>query len=220
MPCDAGRDAVLYRSLMSAIPAPLTLRTAVVPRSSVVGEVALVLAGAGLIALAAQVAIPLPFTPVPITGQTFAVLLVGSAYGAVRGGATLLAYLAAGIAGLPFYAEGASGWDIVAGPTGGYLIGMLLASAIVGRLAERRWDRAFSSATSAMLLGSVVIYACGLPWLSHELGALGAPNGLEATLEAGLYPFVVGDLIKLYLAGALLPAAWKLVERATGRSRT
>jgi len=205
---------------MSAIPAPLTLRTAVVPRTSVLGEAALVLAGAGLIALAAQVAIPLPFTPVPITGQTFAVLLIGSAYGALRGGATLMVYLAAGIAGLPFYAEGASGWDVVAGPTGGYLVGMLLASAIVGLLAERRWDRAFSSATGAMLLGSVVVYACGLPWLSHKLGDLGAPNGLDDTLTAGLYPFVVGDLVKLYLAGVLLPTAWRLVERATGRSRS
>lgn len=202
---------------MAAVPAPLTLRTALVPRTSVLGEVALVLAGVGLIALSAQIAIPLPFTPVPITGQTFAVLLVGSAYGALRGGATLLAYLAAGVAGLPFYADGASGWDVIAGPSGGYLVGMLVASAVVGRLAERRWDRVFSSATGAMLLGSVVIYAFGLPWLAKELGDLGAPNGLEDTLEAGLYPFVIGDLVKLYLAAALLPAAWRVVRRVTGR---
>lgn len=204
---------------MSAISAPHTLRTAVVPRSSVLVEAVLVLAGVGLIALAAQVAIPLPFTPVPITGQTFAVLLVGSAYGALRGGATVLFYLAAGAAGLPLYAEGASGWDIVAGPTGGYLVGMLIAGALVGRLAEQRWDRSFSSATGAMLLGSVVIYGCGLPWLSYKLGDLGVANGLDDTLTAGLYPFVVGDLVKLYLAGALLPGAWRLVERMTGRSR-
>jgi biotin transport system substrate-specific component len=205
---------------MSAISAPRTLRTAVVPRSSVLIEATLVLAGVGLIALAAQVAIPLPFTPVPITGQTFAVLLIGSAYGALRGSATLLAYLAAGVAGLPFYAEGASGWDVVTGPSGGYLVGMLITSAVVGRLAEQRWDRSFASATGAMLLGSVVIYGCGLPWLSYKLGDLGAANGLADTLEAGLYPFVVGDLVKLYLAGALLPGAWRLVERMTGRSRS
>ncbi len=202
---------------MSTIAQPLTLRQAVVPRTNVAVEALLVAGGILFIAASAQVSIPLWFTPVPITGQTFSVLLVGSAYGAMRGGITLLGYLAAGIAGLPFYAEGASGWDVLTGFTGGYLVGMLAAAVLTGLLAQHRWDRRFATATSSMLSGNVLIYALGLPWLAYKLGEAGFPNGLNATLEAGLYPFIVGDLLKLYLAAALLPAAWRLVKRTTNR---
>lgn len=192
-------------------PHAATLRLAVFPRSGLVTDVLLVLAGTGFVALAAQVKISLSFTPVPITGQTFAVLLVGASLGALLGLASLGLYLFVGALGAPIYAEGQGGWDVLTGPTGGYIVGFCCAAALVGWMAQRRWDRRFSSAVAAMLTGNVVIYLFGLPWLARELG-----TGLEGTLEAGLYPFVVGDLLKLYLAGALLPSAWKLVERLRG----
>jgi biotin transport system substrate-specific component len=185
-----------------------TLRLAVLPRSGLLADAVLILAGAGLVALAAQISIPLPFTPVPITGQTFAVVLVGASLGAIRGTASLSLYLAAGLAGAPVYADGRHGWEVVSGASGGYLVGFVVAAFLTGLLAERRWDRKFSSAVAAMLTGNVVIYLIGLPWLAVVLD-----TGLERTLELGLYPFVPGDVLKLYLAGALLPAAWRLVER-------
>jgi biotin transport system substrate-specific component len=172
----------------------------------------LVIAGAGMVAVAAQVSIPLPFTPVPITGQTFAVVLAGASLGAVRGTASLSLYLAVGLLGAPVYADGRHGWDVVSGATGGYLIGFIVAAGLTGWLAERRWDRRFSSALAAMLTGNVVIYLVGLPWLAVVLD-----TRLEETLELGLYPFVPGDMLKLYLASALLPAAWYLAERTHGR---
>jgi biotin transport system substrate-specific component len=187
------------------------LRTAVLPRGGVVSRVVAIGVGAGLVAAAAQVSIPLPFTPVPITGQTFAVLLVGSSLGAIDGAASLGLYLLAGIAGAPVYADGANGWDVVSGATGGYLVGFIAAAALTGALAKFSWDRRFSSSVASMLSGNVVIYLFGLSWLAIELH-----TGLEKTLELGLYPFVVGDLLKLYLAAALLPTAWRLV-RGPGR---
>jgi biotin transport system substrate-specific component len=150
----------------------------------------------------------LPFTPVPITGQTFAVLLVGSALGAPLAGASLSMYLLLGMLGAPVYAEQESGLDVLSGPTGGYLVGFALAALITGRLAEWRWDRRFSTATAAMLAGTVVIYVAGLSWLAIDLS-----TDLERTLELGLYPFVVGDLLKLYLAAVLLPIGWRIRDR-------
>ena len=186
--------------------AATTLRCAAIPRTGLLTDAALVTLGAGLIAAAAQVSIALPFTPVPITGQTFAVLLVGSSLGTVRGGASGSLYLLVGLAGVPVYADGTGGWDVVSGASGGYLIAFPIAAALSGWLAEHRWDRRFSSAVGAMLTGNVVIYLIGLPWLAIVLD-----TGLERTLELGFYPFVVGDMIKLYLAAALLPTAWRLL---------
>jgi biotin transport system substrate-specific component len=185
-----------------------TLRWAVVPRVGLRADAAVVLAGTALIAAAAQLSIPLPFTPVPITGQTFAVLLVGAALGTARGLAATLLYVLLGIAGAPVYADQAHGWTVFTGPTGGYLVGCLLAATVAGRLAEQRWDRRFSSAIGAMLTGNALVYAIGLPWLAASLG-----TGLEKTLELGLYPFVLGDMLKLYLAAALLPTAWRFAPR-------
>src|SRR4051812_17114920 len=182
-------------------PDAATLRLAVFPRSSLVTNVLLVVAGTGFVALAAQVSIDLPFTPVPITGQTFAVVLVGASLGALLGLASLGLYLFVGALGAPIYADHQHGWDILTGPTGGSIIGFVFAACLPGFLAQQRWDRRFSSAVAAMLTGNVVIYLFGLPWLAAKID-----TGLEGTLEAGLYPFVVGDLLKLYLAGALLPA--------------
>jgi biotin transport system substrate-specific component len=189
-------------------PDAATLRWAILPGGGLLADVLLVAGGAGFVALAAQVSIDLPFTPVPITGQTFAVVLVGAGLGAVLGLASLGLYLFVGALGAPVYADGKHGWDVLTGPTGGYIVGFVLAAGLTGYLAQRRWDRRFSSAVAAMLTGNVVIYLVGLPWLAEQIDV-----GLEGTLEAGLYPFVVGDLLKLYLAGALLPAAWGLVGR-------
>jgi len=192
-------------------PNAATLRLAVLPRSDVLTNALLVAAGVLLVAVAAQIRIPLADTPVPITGQTFAVVLVGAAYGAPLGASTLVAYWLIGLAGAPIYAEGKSGWDTFVGPTGGYIAGFILAAALTGYLAQERWDRRFSSSLGAMLLGNVAIYVPGLLWLAHYLN-----TGVNDTLVAGLYPFVLGDVIKLLLAGALLPAAWAGVRRFRG----
>jgi biotin transport system substrate-specific component len=192
-------------------PDAATLKLAVFPGSGLLTDVLLVLAGTGFVALAAQVKIDLSFTPVPITGQTFAVVLVGASLGALLGLASLGLYLFVGALGAPVYADGQHGWDVLTGPTGGYIIGFVVAACLTGFLAQQRWDRRFSSAVAAMLTGNVVIYLFGLPWLAAKIDA-----GLEDTLEAGLYPFVVGDLLKLYLAGALLPLAWRFVARFKG----
>jgi biotin transport system substrate-specific component len=191
-------------------PNAATLRLAVFPRTGVVAEALLILAGAALVALAAQIRIPME--PVPITGQTFAVLLVGASYGALRGTASLALYLVVGLLGAPVYTEQNSGWEYFTGATGGYIIGFVLAAAITGYLAEQRWDRRLSSAIAAMLIGSIGVYAVGLPWLAAVLDL-----DLETALKEGLAPFVPGDLLKLFLAAALLPTAWRLVDRATGR---
>jgi biotin transport system substrate-specific component len=186
-----------------------TLRTAVWPRAGLGVDVLLVVAGTGLVALAAQLSIHLGFTPVPITAQTFAVVLVGTSLGTVRGTSSLLLYLLVGLAGAPVYAEHEHGWAVFSGASGGYIVGFVVAAALTGWLAERGWDRRFSTALGVMLTGNVVIYLCGLPWLHHVLDVSWAK-----TLEYGLYPFVAGDVIKLYLAALALPGAWTLVERA------
>ena len=190
-----------------------TLRFAVFPRAGLLTDALLVLAGTGLVAVCAQISIKLPFTPVPITGQTFAVVLVGASLGAVRGTASLALYLLLGAAGAPIYAHHDSGWSVITSASGGYIVGFVVAAAVTGWLAEQRWDRRFSSSIGAMLTGNVIIYLVGLPWLAWQLH-----TNLEQTLEDGLYPFVPGDVFKLYLAGALLPTAWLLVRRADGRS--
>ena len=185
-----------------------TLSSAIVPRTGLLADALLVCAGTGLVALAAQISIHLGFTPVPITAQTFAVVLVGASLGAVRGTASLLLYLLIGVAGAPVYAEHKHGWEVFSGSSGGYIVGFVLAAALTGLLAERGWDRRVSTSVSVMLTGNVVIYLCGLPWLHHSLGVSWAK-----TLEYGLYPFVAGDVIKLYLAALALPGAWRLVGR-------
>ena len=197
-----------------------TLRYAVLPRAGLLTDALLVVAGAGLVAACAQISIHLGFTPVPITGQTFAVVLVGASLGSILGSASLMLYLLVGIAGAPVYSQHKHGWDVVIGSSGGYLVGFIVAAALIGWLAERGWDRKISSSVSAMLTGNVVIYVFGLLWLHHWLGHNGYGNSWNTTLTDGLYPFVPGDLIKLYLAAAALPGAWKLVgavARRTGR---
>ena len=166
-------------------------------------EALLVGAGVLLLALAAYLRIILPFTIVPITGQTFAVLLLGAAYGWRRGGVTVALYLAAGLAGLPVFA------DVAGLATLGYLAGFLLAAVVVGWLAGRGWDRHFVTALAAMLAGEVVIYACGLLWLARFVG-------WGQVIALGLAPFVIGDALKLAAAALLLPAAWLATRRLLG----
>ena len=182
-------------------------------------DIALVVAGAMLIALSSLVRIPVPGSPVPITGQTFAVLLVGGALGYRRGTLATLGYLLIGFF-LPVYAGGASGPDtilsvdngtIVLGATGGYLVGFVFASALVGRLAELGWDRRLGGAIAAMLLGNLVIYAFGVPWLMAATGF-----SLQEGIAKGLTPFLIGDAIKLLLAAAAFPVAWWVVGRRPG----
>jgi len=177
----------------------------VVLPGSLLWKLVLVLVGSALIALAAQVRIPLPFSPVPVTGQTFAVLLVAAALGRLGLG-SVIAYLAEGAIGLPVFAGGGSGVATMVGPTGGYLIGFALAAAVVGSAAERGWDRHLATALMAMLLGEIAIYVCGLAWLARF--ALPVP-----LLDAGLLPFIPGDLFKMVLAALALPSAWRLVRR-------
>jgi biotin transport system substrate-specific component len=188
-----------------------TLRLAVLPRSGLLTDVLLALGGAAFIGLAAQVSFRLGFTVVPITGQTFAVLLVGAAYGSVLGAVTSSLYVLLGIVGVPLYADHKHGWDVFSGATGGYLVGFILAAGLTGWLAERGWDKRFASSVTMMLTGSVVIYACGSIWLHHYLHV-----NWNTTLVDGVYPFVPGDLVKLYLAAAALPGAWKLVQKLRG----
>lgn len=170
-----------------------------------VRDILLVVGGCLFVAGMAQVRIPLPFTPVPLTGQTFAVLLVGAVLGSRRGAASLLLYLISGIFGLPFFAGGTSGLATMLGPTGGYLAGFVLAAALVGLLAARGMDRRIPGALLAFLAGEIIIYLFGVAWLSHFIG-------FQRAIAAGLAPFIIGDAIKVAAAGLALPAAWKLVK--------
>lgn len=157
-------------------------------------------------ALMAQIEFPLWFTPVPITGQTFAVLLAGAALGWRAGLTSQALYVGLGAVGLPFYSGGNGGWNVVTGATGGYLVGFIAAAALIGYLAEREQDRSIATAMPAFLAGSALIYLFGVTWLAHSLGV-----GATEAMELGMVPFVIGDLVKVALAGVALPAAWKLV---------
>ncbi|MBG6054177.1 biotin transport system substrate-specific component [Salinibacterium sp. CAN_S4] len=192
-----------------------TLADRIVSRS-LVADVALIAAGAALTAVSAQIAVPL--WPVPVTGQTLAVLLVGVTLGAVRGGLSMALYAIVGIVGVPVFSESSSGWSVVAGPTGGYIIGFIFAAILTGWLAQREWDRKLLRAFVAFLVGSVVTFAFGLPWLATYLGAVGAPNDLNSVLAAGLYPFVVGGVVKSILGAGIITLAWLAVGRRDNRN--
>lgn len=164
-------------------------------------------------ALAAQISIPLGFTPVPITGQTFAVLLAGGVLGARRGALSMGLYVALGAIGLPFYADGTGGWTAATGATAGYLVGFVVAALIVGAMADRGQDRKLATSLPAFLTGSLVIYGIGAGWLAYDLGLpLTAAAGDPSAVAFGVAPFLVGDVAKALLAGVLLPAAWVLAE--------
>ncbi|WP_046733793.1 biotin transporter BioY [Streptomyces humi] len=172
--------------------------------ASRVRDAALVVGGAALTGLAAQIAVPVPGSPVPVTGQTFAALLVGTGLGARRGVAALALYAAAGLAGVPWFASGTSGLSV----SFGYILGMILASAVVGALARRGADRGVLRMAGTMVLGEAVVYAIGVPYLAYAAGI-----SASAAIAAGLTPFLIGDAVKAALAMGALPAAWKLADK-------
>ena len=168
-------------------------------------DIALVVGGFAVVAVLARVAVPLPFTPVPLTLGTFAALLVGSALGPVRGLLAVGSYLVVGMAGAGIFADGRSGWAFA---SFGYIIGFVLAATLVGALARRGQDRTMARTAGLMVLGNLAIYACGVPWLMAYTGA-----GFGQALALGVTPFLVGDAVKIAVAAGLLPAAWALVRR-------
>jgi biotin transport system substrate-specific component len=171
---------------------------------ALVRDIALVVGAAAITGLAAQVSIPLPFTPVPISLQTFTVLLSGAAFGPIRGGMGMGLYLVAGVAGVPWFSEQRSGFDF---PSFGYIVGFVLAAIVVGWLARRGLDRSVPGTIGMMVLGNLVIYALGVSWLANSLAV-----DLPTALELGAWPFLIGDALKIALAAGLLPAAWWLVR--------
>ncbi len=182
---------------------------------SLATDLVLIAAGTAVVALLAQVTIPL--WPVPITGQTLAVLLVGATLGMARGAASLGLYLVLGLVGLPVYApqdDGShlTGFVALAAPSFGYIVGFVVAAAVVGWLSERTWDRKFLKAMATFVGGSLVVFAFGLPWLAVVTGAT-----LAQTFEWGFTPFIVGGLVKAVIAALLLPAAWWGADRITQR---
>ena len=205
MALSTGTFGTLIDALVPAGRLPKALRWAV-----------LAVLGSAFVALSAQVQVPL--WPVPVTGQTFAVLVVGMAYGWRLGAATLALYLAEGAAGAPVFAQFSAGPGVIAGPTGGYIVGFVLAAVLVGFLAERGWGRTVLSTIAAMLVGNVAIYLLGVPWLAQWYGgpgaeyivASGAETAFGAAIAKGVVPFLVGDALKLALAACLMPLAWRL----------
>lgn len=182
------------------------------PRSALLTDVMLVILGSAVMAGLAHVSFPLPFTPVPVSGQTLGVMLIGASLGAWRGGAAILLYLAEGAAGLPVFAGGQSGFVYLTSmATTGYLWGFFAAAVVIGGLAQLGWDRTVGSALGAMLLGEVVVFTLGVGWLAHFQAISG-----EAALAGGLYPFLLGELLKLAIAAGVLPAAWRFVGSSGG----
>jgi biotin transport system substrate-specific component len=179
----------------------------------------LVLAGTLLMALLARISVPLPFTPVPLTGQTLGVILIGALYGPRLGSLTLLAYLAEGLLGLPVFSLGSSAWSasripglpVILGPTAGYLLAFPLAAWVVGRLANRGWDRGVATALPAMLAGELVILALGFSWLVAATAVLTGSVNLAALFVAAVLPFLPGTALKITLAALALPGGWRLL---------
>jgi len=192
----------------AALPLPGPRVLADLVPSVVARDAVLVLGGAALTGLAAQIAIPMPGTPVPLTLQTLAALLVGASLGWRRGFAALALYALVGTLGVPWFADGASGWRLA---SFGYILGFAVAAALVGWLAERGVDRKIIPTALAMVLGNVVIYACGVPVLMAATGL-----DLGTALSKGVLPFVLTDAIKIAAAAGILPAAWALVRRIRG----
>lgn len=202
-------------SLAAPLAGP-TLADRVIPRT-LVTDVALVAAGVGLTAAAAQVIIPA--WPVPFTGQTFAVLLVGASLGMTRGAISMGLYALLGLVGLPVFAPQADGSHLtglaaLAAPSFGYIVGFVAAAAVMGWFAQQKWDRKVLKTLVALVASTVVIYAFGMTWLGIVLAQLGVEDVLGTTVASGLLPFLVGDALKAVLAAALLPAAWWAISRA------
>lgn len=169
-------------------------------------DASVILAGSLLVALCAQLAFPLPMSPVPITGQTFGVLVVGALLGRRRGAAALALYVAEGAVGFPVFAGFRAGLPVLVGPTGGYLIGFIVAAGVTGWLAERGWDRHWWRAALAMTFGTGVIFLFGAAWLSRFVG-------LDSTIPLGVTPFLPGAILKIAAAAGALPLGWRWLGR-------
>ncbi len=185
-----------------------SLRATVFPRSTALTQALFIVGGVGFIAALAQIAIPVPGSPVPVTGQTLAVLLIGTTYGARFGILTFATYLLAGIAGAPIFAGSTHGIEKVVGATGGYLLGMLVASFVLGYLADRKADQKFHTSFPALLLGDLIIFTFGLLWLRSSLDLT-----WSATVAAGLTPFFLGEILKIAIAATSLPLIWRKISR-------
>ncbi|MCS6815953.1 MAG: biotin transporter BioY [Blastocatellia bacterium] len=196
---------------MKALVQRRTLLEYLVAESAWLSRILAVVGFSFLVALSAQWAIPLPFTPVPITAQTAIVLLGGMVLGRRLGALAILLYLGEGAMGWPVFAGGRGGLAHLMGPTGGYLLGFVLAAYVTGALAERGWDRRWATAVAAMAIGQMVIYLTGL------LGLLRFASP-ERALALGVWPFLLGDLLKILLAAGFLPIAWRVLGRSIGRT--
>jgi biotin transport system substrate-specific component len=182
-----------------------TIAATLVPRWTVAHQMALALAGVALLSLSAQLRLPLPFTPVPVTGQTFAVLFLGASLGSRLAVGSVAGYWVVGACGMPVFNGGSGGWAIVSGPTGGYMFGFAAAAFVVGWFAERGWDRG-KGILIPLLLGEALIYAFGLPWLAFFVGP-------RHVLQAGLFPFIPGDAVKIAAVTVAFPGGWSAMER-------
>jgi biotin transport system substrate-specific component len=185
-----------------------SLRSSLIPRSTALSHAVLVVSGVLGLAALAQIAIPVPGSPVPVTGQTLGVLILGTAYGSTLGFTTFAVYILAGIAGAPVFADGGHGLDRIVGATGGYLVGMLVATFVLGQLARFRLDQKFLTALPSMLVGTIITFSFGLIWLHQYTG-----QTWSWTFEKGLTPFIVGEVLKIAIAGTSLPAIWRVVNR-------
>ena len=185
-----------------------SLRSSLIPRTTVLSNAVLVVCGVLGLAALAQIAIPVPGSPVPVTGQTLGVLILGTTYGSTLGVTTFALYILAGIAGAPVFANSGHGLERIVGATGGYLIGMLVATFVLGQLARFRLDQKFSTALPSMLIGTVITFSFGLIWLYQYTG-----QSWSWTVNAGLTPFIVGEVLKIAIAGTSLPAIWRIVNR-------
>lgn len=172
---------------------------------TVLAQIALIAGGAALVGLSAQIAIPLPFTPVPLTLQTLAVLLVGASLGSLRGVASMVLYVAAGLIGVPWFAQGSSGYSTA---SFGYVLGFILAAFIVGRLAEHGASRTVGRTVGLMIIGNLAIYAVGVTWLKFAISV-----SWPEAFALGVIPFLIGDIIKIAVAAGVLPLAWRGVQR-------
>jgi biotin transport system substrate-specific component len=192
-----------------------TLSARIVPESWIT-NILLIAAGTALMAISARFSHQFSFSTVPVTGQTFAVLLIGAVYGSRLGAATMVAYLAEGAAGLPVFAGGLGGVSVIATASGGYLFGFIVAAYIVGWFAERGWDRG-KWIVLPMLLANAALYVPGLIWLHQQFAIVDKDISWSTSLDYGLWPFVAGDLAKLVLAALAVPAGWSAVEMLRGK---
>lgn len=194
---------------MTTIPvAPHSLRAALFPQSNLITNGALALGGVTFLALMAQIALPIPGSPVPVTGQTLGALLIGASYGRALGATTFALYLGIGIAGAPVFSQQGHGIAKVVGPTGGYLIGMFLATIALSFLASKKWDKKIYTAILSMLIGQALIFIPGLIWLQQSTG-----KDWSWTINAGLTPFIFGEILKLAIAASALPVLWRVVDK-------